>query len=89
MSIGLLGKKLGMTRVYDAKGPRERYMLGEYENRVIRPNAMGKLRAYAAAVVNCRINAPTCFVWSTPHPMSKYCSPMADSSGMWTWHCDK
>ena len=30
--------------VYDAKGPRQRYMLADYENRVIRPNALGKFR---------------------------------------------
>jgi uncharacterized protein (DUF1800 family) len=36
--------------VYDAKGPRERYMLGEYENRVIRPNAFGKFRTLLGAV---------------------------------------
>jgi uncharacterized protein (DUF1800 family) len=36
--------------VYDAKGPRERYMLAEYENRVIRPNAFGKFRTLLGAV---------------------------------------
>jgi uncharacterized protein (DUF1800 family) len=36
--------------VYDAKGPRERYMLSEYENRVIRPNAFGKFRTLLGAV---------------------------------------
>jgi uncharacterized protein (DUF1800 family) len=36
--------------VYDAKGPRQRYMLGEYENRVIRPNAFGKFRTLLGAV---------------------------------------
>jgi len=36
--------------VYEAKGPRERYMLGEYENRVIRPNALGKFRTLLGAV---------------------------------------
>lgn len=30
--------------VFDAKGPRQRYLLAEYENRVIRPNAFGKFR---------------------------------------------
>jgi uncharacterized protein (DUF1800 family) len=36
--------------VYDAKGPRERYMLADYENRVIRPNALGKFRTLLGAV---------------------------------------
>jgi uncharacterized protein (DUF1800 family) len=36
--------------VYDAKGPRERYMLPEYENRIIRPNAFGKFRTLLGAV---------------------------------------
>lgn len=36
--------------VYDAKGPRERYMLGDYENNTIRPNALGKFRTLLGAV---------------------------------------
>lgn len=36
--------------VYDAKGPRERYFLAEYENRVIRPNALGKFRTLLGGV---------------------------------------
>jgi len=30
--------------VFEGKGPRERYMIAAYENRVIRPNALGKFR---------------------------------------------
>lgn len=30
--------------VFQGKGPRERYMIAEYENRVIRPNALGRFR---------------------------------------------
>ena len=36
--------------VYEAKGPRQRYMLADYENRVIRPNALGKFRGLLGAV---------------------------------------
>ena len=36
--------------VYEAKGPRERYMLSEYENRVIRPNVFGNFRTLLGAV---------------------------------------
>ncbi|MCC7195718.1 MAG: DUF1800 domain-containing protein [Gemmatimonadaceae bacterium] len=36
--------------VYDAKGPRERYLLAEYADRVIRPNALGKFRTLLGAV---------------------------------------
>src|SRR5581483_9000926 len=36
--------------VYDAKGPRERYFLAEYTDRVIRPNALGKFRTLLGAV---------------------------------------
>lgn len=36
--------------VYDAKGPRQRYLLAEYENRVIRPNVFGKFRTLLGAV---------------------------------------
>ncbi|MEA3247126.1 MAG: DUF1800 domain-containing protein [Gemmatimonadota bacterium] len=36
--------------VYDAKGPRERYLLAEYADRVIRPNAFGKFRTLLGAV---------------------------------------
>ena len=36
--------------VYDAKGPRQRYFLAEYENRVIRPHALGKFRTLLGGV---------------------------------------
>ncbi|MDQ8164752.1 MAG: DUF1800 domain-containing protein [Gemmatimonadota bacterium] len=36
--------------VFDAKGPRQRYLLAEYENRVIRPNAFGKFRTLLGEV---------------------------------------
>lgn len=36
--------------VYDAKGPRERYLLAEYTDRVIRPNVFGKFRTLLGAV---------------------------------------
>lgn len=36
--------------VYEAKGPRQRYMLADYEHRVIRPNALGKFRTLLGAV---------------------------------------
>ena len=36
--------------VYDAKGPRQRYLLGDYETRAIRPNALGKFRTLLGAV---------------------------------------
>lgn len=43
---------LNHFNVYDAKGPRERYMLAEYENTVIRPNALGKFRTLLGAVAH-------------------------------------
>ena len=36
--------------VYDAKGPRQRYLLGDYETHAIRPNAFGKFRTLLGAV---------------------------------------
>ena len=36
--------------VYDAKGPRQRYLLGDYETHAIRPNALGKFRTLLGAV---------------------------------------
>lgn len=36
--------------VYDAKGPRERYLLAEYADRVIRPNVFGRFRTLLGAV---------------------------------------
>jgi len=36
--------------VFQGKGPNERFMLAEYENRVIRPRAMGKFRDLLGAV---------------------------------------
>ena len=37
--------------VFDGKGPRQRYLLGEYENRVIRPHVFGKFRTLLGEVV--------------------------------------
>lgn len=37
--------------VFDGKGPRQRYLLAEYEHRVIRPNAFGKFRTLLGEVV--------------------------------------
>jgi uncharacterized protein (DUF1800 family) len=36
--------------VFDGKGPRQRYLLAEYEHRVIRPNALGSFRTLLGAV---------------------------------------
>ena len=41
---------LNHFNVYDAKGPRQRYLLGDYETRAIRPNALGKFRTLLGAV---------------------------------------